>query len=269
MTLDNGQIIVLKDKKWIKRQKIAGDVIKNIHHEFFKMIKGMSKNLTLSSLEKVANNIIDNSGCTPTFLHYRGFPTSVCASLNKELVHGFANRDIILQSGDVLTLDVGVTFQSAIADCAVTYIYGKPKDDKIMKLLFSCQNALYDAIEVFKPGNKIGEIGNVIHKKSKDDGFGVITMYGGHGIDSDMLHASPFIANKSKSSDGVIIRPGMSIAIEPMFVFGKNTNTKILNDKWTVITKEIGVHFEHSVTIDEDGNKHIITDHKIFVKDFI
>jgi methionyl aminopeptidase len=269
MTIDNGKIIILKDREWINRQKVAGDVVKNIHQEFFKMIKGMSSNLTISCFEKVANDIINNSGCTPTFLHYRGFPTSVCASLNKELVHGFANRDIVLQPGDLLTLDIGVTFQSAIADCAVTYLYGKPKDDKIMKLLLSCQNALYDAIEVFKPGNRIGEIGNKIYKRSKDDGFGVITMYGGHGIDNDTPHAEPFISNKSSSNEGFIIRPGMSIAIEPMFILGKNTNTKVLNDKWTVITKEIGVHFEHSVTLDKDGNKHIITDHGIFVKDFV
>lgn len=268
MTVSKGQIISLKDKDFLEKQKIAGEVVKNLHREFFKMIKGMSENLSLRKLGDFADDFIKSNNCTPTFYNYNGFPSVICTSINKELVHGFSNRDIILKTGDIIKIDVGVTYESSIADCAMTFVYGKTTDN-IMKLLLSCQESLYEAIDGFKPGNRIGIIGNIIYNKSKKDGFGVIDKYGGHGIDYDVLHAAPFISNKSKSDEGIMIQPGMSIAIEPMFVLGKNTNTKVLNDKWTVITKEIGVHFEHSVTLDENGKCHIITDHGISVKDFI
>jgi len=100
------------------------------------------------------------------------------------------------------------------------------------------------------------------------DGFGVIVNFGGHGIDYNKLHADPFIPNKSSVNEGVTMQAGMSIAIEPMFVLGKNVKTKTLSDKWTVITHDIGCHFEHSISLDEDGNRHIITEHGISAKDY-
>lgn len=269
MKLNQSELISLKDKDWIVRQKIAGDVVSQLHRDFFSMMVGRASNLTLKYIGEYADQIIRKNNCIPTFYNYKGFPSVICTSLNKELVHGFSTRDIILKEGDVLKIDIGATFEYAIADCAVTYIYGKAKDDNILKLLVSCQNALHDAIDVFKPGNRIGDIGNAIFKRSKQDGFGVITAFGGHGIDYNELHSPPFVPNKSSSQEGVVIQPGMSIAIEPMFVLNKNTNTKILNDKWTVITREIGAHYEHSITLDSDGNQHIITNHGISAKDFI
>jgi methionyl aminopeptidase len=267
--LPTGTIVELKDNQWLEKQKFAGNVLNNIHREFFQMFKGKTQGLTLSFLNKIAHQMIEEQKCVPTFLNYNGFPTTICASVNQELVHGFANRDFELKEGDVVKIDLGVTYESAIADCAVTFIYGKPKNDNIFKLLLSCQNALYKAVEKFKPGNRIGELGNAIYKQAQQDNFGVIIEYGGHGINYNTLHAEPFISNKSSVNEGVRIQPGMSIAIEPLFVLGKNTKTKIINNKWTVITKEINAHFEHSVTLDSQGNQHIITDHGIFVKDFV
>jgi methionyl aminopeptidase len=264
-----GEIIILKDKLWLKRQKYAGRVVAKTHQEFFAMIKGMASGLTLRKLGEVADTIIRQNDCTPTFLGYKGFPSVICASLNKEIVHGFATRDIELQEGDVLKIDIGATFEGAIGDCAVTYVYGKPKNDDVSKMLVSCQNALHDAIKVVEPGRRIGEIGHAIFNRSKQDGFGVITLFGGHGLSYDHLHASPFVPNKSRVDEGVTIQPGMSIAIEPMFVLNKNTNTKLAKDKWTVFTQSIGCHYEHSVTLDEDGHRHIMTEHGISAKDFV
>jgi methionyl aminopeptidase len=269
MTPNKGEVITLKDKLWLNRQKHAGRVVARAHQEFYAMIRGRSAHLTLRKLGEVADEIIRKNDCTPTFLNYRGFPSVICASLNKELVHGFATRDIELQEGDVLKVDVGATFEGAIGDCAVTYVYGKAKNDKILKMLVSCQDTLHEAIKLMEPGRCLGEISNTIWKKAKADGFGVITEFGGHGLDYDKLHAAPFVANKSKTTEGVTIQPGMSIAIEPMFVLGKNTNTKVLNDKWTVVTRDIGCHYEHSVTLDEEGHRHIMTEHGICAKDFV
>ena len=269
MTKNKGEVITLKDKLWLNRQKYAGRVVAKTHQEFAAMMRGRSAHLTLKKLSKIADEILRKNNCIPTFLDYRGFPSVICTSLNKELVHGFATRDIELQEGDVLKIDIGATFEKAIADCAVTYIYGKAKNDKILKMLVSCQDALHDAIEAMEPGRCLGEISNAIWKRGKADGFGVITDFGGHGLDYDKLHAAPFVPNKARITDGITLQPGISIAIEPMFVLGKNTNTKILKDKWTVVTRDIGCHYEHSVTLDEMGHRHIMTEHGICAKDFI
>jgi methionyl aminopeptidase len=237
MALTNkSEIVVLKDKDWLARQKIAGRVVAKAHQEIYAMIKGTASNLTLSSLNSSVEGLIRQNKCTPTFLNYRGFPSSICASLNTELVHGMGTRDIQLQNGDVLKVDIGATFEGAIGDCAVTYIYGKPKNNEVLRLLVSCQDALSDAIALVEPGRRIGELGRAIFNRSKSDGFGVV-------ID-------------------------LSIAIEPMFVLGKNVKTKTLADKWTVITHDIGCHFEHSITLDEDGNRHIITNHGISAREY-
>ena len=266
---ETGEIITLKDNNWLKRQKIAGEAVIKVHQEVFSMVKSKAQNLTRANLDDCAKNIIEHENCIPVFYKYRNFPYNICASLNNELVHGISNRNIPLKDGDVLKIDVGASFEGAIADCAVTYIYGKPKDEVVVKLLKSCQEALNESIEAFKPGNRIGAIGNIIFQKSVKDNFGVVTSFGGHGICYDKIHADPFIQNKSRKQEGVMIRPGMAIAIEPMFVIGKNTNTKLLPDKWTVITRNISAHFEHSVTLDENGNSHIITDHGINVENML
>lgn len=267
--MTKGNIVTLKDELWLKRQVYAGKVVAKAHQGFYAMLRGRATKLTLKDLESFAHELILKNNCIPTFLNYRGFPSVICASLNKEIVHGFGTRDIELKDGDVLKIDIGATFEGAIADCAVTYVYGKCKNDNVLKMLISCQDTLTDAINVVKPGSRIGDIGKVIWDRSKLYGFGVITEFGGHGIDYNTLHAPPFVPNKAKSDEGLTIQPGMSIAIEPMFVLGNNTNTKLLNDKWTVITKDVGCHYEHSISLDKDGNRYIITEHGISARDFV
>jgi methionyl aminopeptidase len=265
MKHDIGEIISLKDQLWLRRQKIAGNVLSNLHREIFSMMKRKSS-ITLNDLGKFSDEFIRHNDCTPTFYQYRGFPGCICTSLNKELVHGIP-RDIVLKEGDVLKVDIGTTFEGAIADCAVTYVYGKPSE-QISKLLISCQEALSEAIQSVKIGSRIGIIGKTIFEKSKKDGFGVISTYGGHGIGYNKLHDNPFVPNKSKEDEGIVIQPGLSIAIEPMFVIGNNTHTRLNSDGWTVLTKEIGAHFEHSITIDENEQLHIITEHGIDARNF-
>lgn len=265
--LAKSELVILKDKEWLERQKIAGHVVAKSHQEIFAMIKGMISNLTLSDLNNTVENIIRSNNCVPTFLGYRGFPASICASINNELVHGIGTRKIVLKNGDVLKVDIGATFEGAIGDCAVTYVYGEIKPE-IKKLLLSCQNALLDAISLVIPGKRIGELGKAIWERGKADGMGVVTEFGGHGIDNNKLHADPFVPNKSSVNEGITIQPRMSIAIEPMFVLGNNAKTRVAKDKWTVMTNNIGCHFEHSISLDENGNSYIVTDHGIRVEDF-
>jgi len=156
------EIIVLKDKEWLVRQKIAGRVVAKAHQEIYSMLKGTASSLTILKLNDMVEDLIRSNNCTPTFLNYRGFPSTICASLNNELVHGFGTRDIILRDGDVLKVDIGATFEGAIGDCAVTYVYGKVKNPEIGRMLVSCQGALYDAINLVEPGRRIGELGRAI-----------------------------------------------------------------------------------------------------------
>jgi len=268
--LNRGQLIALKrNPEFLERQKFAGSVVAKAHQRVFELMHNRTEGLTIARLGEEIEKIITSANCQPTFLGYRGFPSVACASLNKEIVHGFCNRKTLLKEGDVLKIDIGATNKGSIADCAVTYVYGKPKTEAVAQLLLSCQGALKDAIAQVKVGNTIGQLSKAIYDRSRKDGFGVITLFGGHGICVDTLHAPPFIPNKGKETDGVHLQPGMAIAIEPMFVIGSNTKTKILTDKWTVVTKEVGAHFEHSVTLDADGNRHIITEHGIEAQDMI
>jgi methionyl aminopeptidase len=267
MTINRGEIINLKDEQWLSRQKHAGQAVAHIHKTISQIIRN-EKNVSLKNLEQAAERLLKTFDCEPTFFNYRGFPGKICTSVNNVIVHGFPT-DYILQDGDVVKVDVGATFEGAIGDCACTYVYGKTKNPKIAEMLSACFNALHKAIKAIEVGKNLGIIGSTIFKESKRTGFGVLTDYGGHGIDYNTLHASPFVPNKSRETDGIIIQPGLSIAIEPMFVLGNNINTKTHTDKWSVLTKDIGCHFEHSVTIDSKNQLHIITEHLLEMKDFL
>lgn len=260
--------ITLHDNQWLSRQKYAGEVVAELHRYFFSLFHSKAK-ISMKHLDTHAGNFILSKKCTPTFYKYKGFPGTICISIDNTLVHGFFSRDFNIVDGSVVKIDIGATFEGAIADCAFTYMYGNPKDSRIPNLLISCQNALNKSIEKVVVGNNIGAIGSVIYEEGKNNGFGVITAYGGHGLDYNKLHTPPFISNKAKATDGITIQAGMALAIEPMFVLGDNINTRVsVQDKWSVCTKDIGAHFEHSVTLDLNGDLHIIADHKLDAKEF-
>ena len=252
-------LVNLKDEKWLWRQKRAGRCVAQIHRTFIDMVREEKRpNLSLKDIEKMALSVMDIHDCTPTFQGYKGFPGAVCLSVNSNMVHGIPT-DYVLQDGDVVRLDLGATFEGAIADAAYTCIYGEPKSKEHVRLLKTCKGALQAGIDAIEIGKHLGVIGNAIHKYCKDSGFGLITNYGGHGIDYDTPHAEPFVANKERPDAGIRIQAGLSIAIEPMLVIG-DTRTKVESDNWTVSTPGINCHFEHSVTIMEDGKKHMITE---------
>jgi methionyl aminopeptidase len=263
----DGELITLHDDEWLRRQQHSGAVVSAALREFAEHIKQHPSHLTLRELEQEALERILKADCQPTFQGYRGFPGAVCLSVNRQLVHGIPS-DYELQEGDVVTMDVGATFEGAIGDAAFTTIYGKCRDPRHVELLVSCQLALHDAIETVQVGKRAGVIGHVITKRARAEGFGVVVKYGGHGLDYNRLHAKPFIPNQSTPGQGVRFQPGMAVAIEPMFVLG-NPSTEIEKDGWTVLTDGIGCHFEHSVTIGLDGDQHCVTSHNMMVEDYI
>ena len=242
--------IHLQDENWLQRQRIAGKVAAGALNLLEKYCIDKTR-LSLKELDLIAHQFIIDNECSPTFYGYRGFPNAVCISVNKGLVHGIPS-DYKLQEGDVVKFDLGATFEGAIADSAITCIFGEPKSKSHIELVQDTQTALYNGIRSIQVGKKIGVIGNAVFKTIKDK-YDVVVNYGGHGLEYDRPHAQPFIPNKSLPTDGVRIQPNLTIAIEPMAVI-KSTNffTKIAEDEWLINTNDIGSHWEHTVFIHND-----------------
>lgn len=252
----DNSLVRLKDKNWLEKQRVAG----RIAAETLLLLEGHVKSRTFHSfiaLNEVAEHYIIKNGGTPTFKGYKGFPAGVCISLNKELVHGIP-KDHVMDDGDIVSFDLGVTYQGAIADTAITCIFGQPHSDRHVKMVQATEEALMKGIRAIEVGKRLGVIGSAISKHAKATGFNIINNYGGHGLDWDVPHAAPFVENKSTPDKGIRIPAGLAIAIEPMFVLGSTTTTT-LDDGWTVVTPDLSAHFEHSVFVHED-HVEIITD---------
>jgi methionyl aminopeptidase len=244
------QLVELKDAEWIANQRTAGKCVAAILGEMSERIGG-DRTYTGKELEGIAESIFPKFNCTATFLGYKGFPSSICLSVNKELVHGIP-KNLPILDGDVVSFDLGATHRGSIADAAVTVIKGKAKDPRHDEIISVCKKALMAGIGAVKIGEPIGTIGYAIHNLVKRTPYSIVHHYGGHGINTDTPHAQPFVHNKSQKTEGVRVQVGMTIAIEPMVMIG-STETKVLSDGWTVMGNGISAHFEHSIAVTENG----------------
>jgi methionyl aminopeptidase len=256
-TTDN-TLICLHNQDWLDKQRKAG----KIAAAALKELKWYCDNKTFHSvfvLNEIIERFIIEQGGFPTFKGYKGFPAGVCISVNKQLVHGIPG-DTVLQNGDKVSFDLGVTVEGAIADTALTLIFGPPKSEKHLQLVRDTDEALRKGIEAVQVGKHLGCIGHAISKYAKNKGYGVIVNYGGHGLTWDTPHAPPFVANKAESNEGVRIQPGMTLAIEPMLTIG-STTTHVDSDGWTVwCDAEMAAHAEHTIYIHLDGMVEVITE---------
>lgn len=207
---------------------------------------------SLLELDALAEEFFLDNKTHPVFKNYHGFPNTVCISVNKQLVHGIPT-DYRLQDGDVVTFDTGCNFKGAIADSALTCIFGQPKDRQHVELVSATKEALYAGIRKVLTKNRVGAIGNAIFHSARKNGFKVIETYSGHGISLDHVHSDPLIPNKSDENFGIRLKPGMVIAIEPLLVLGNSTKTTVDDDRWTVWANDICSHFEHSVIVNDSG----------------
>lgn len=217
-------------------------------------------------LDQIAEKQIREEGAVPTFKGYRDFPATVCISVNEEVVHGIPRKDRKIKAGDVLSLDLGVTFQRTengkkfdlIADTAVTIPVGNCPNS-LNKLMDDTRDALYAGIRKCFAGATLNDIGGAIEDVGNVGQYGIVREYGGHGI-GYVLHEEPFIFNyRTQSGSKTKLEPGMVIAIEPMFnLGGERVRTK--KDGWTVVTQDYkpSAHFEHSILITE-GEPEILT----------
>lgn len=249
----SSSIITLKSDDWLTKQRKAG---KAAAEALLLLETEVASNTTKSLLElsEAAEDIIVKNGCTPTFKGYKGFPAAVCISVNRQLVHGIPT-DRRLQDGDVVSFDLGATYDGAIADTAITCIYGTKKPEHVA-LVNATYSSLMAGIAAVKVGKRLGCIGDAISRVARQNGLGLITEYGGHGLDWNKPHATPFVQNKSTPEEGIVIQSGLTIAIEPMLVIGA-PRTSTLPDKWTVVTEDIGAHWEHTIFVHDDYVEYI------------
>lgn len=254
-------LIPLHDLEWLNHARFAGKVVSKCLNELTKLVKSKAS-LTTLQLSRFAELMILDHKCQPTFKGYHNFPEAVCISVNKELVHGIP-KDYYLQDGDVVSFDLGATYNGAIADAATTCIFGEPKSKEHENLLLTTKTALSKGIGSISIGKQIGIIGETIYNYSKNNKYSVIQNYGGHGISIDKFgngvpHGAPFISNKDINTNGVRVQAGMALAIEPMLHLGP-TITTVAKDGWTVMTNDIGSHEEHTVYIHDNNEVEIIT----------
>jgi methionyl aminopeptidase len=192
-------------------------------------------------------------GAVPAFKGYRGYPASVCISVNEEIIHGIPSGRI-LQEGDIVSLDFGVLYEGFYSDSALTAPVGRTSLEA-QKLIASAERSFFKGLEQMKAGNRLSDISAAIQQSVEDDGFSVIRQFVGHGI-GRALHEEPPVPNFGAPGRGPKIRPGMTLAIEPMIAAG-GYEVEILEDGWTAVTRDrrLAAHFEHTVAMTEDGPK--------------
>ena len=208
--------------------------------------------ITTKDIDKFVYDYIISHDATPSFLGYEGFPATACVSINDMVVHGIPDNTK-LKNGDIVTVDVGSIYKGYHSDSAYTYIVGKV-DKKTEKFVNDTQKALYKGISVVKEGIKLNEVCKAIESVAKENGYGVFDCLTGHGVGRE-LHEDPFIPNLSNhESEGIILKAGMTLAIEPMFSLGTK-NVWLLDDEWGIVTRDgsKAAHFEHTILVTKDG----------------
>ncbi len=220
--------------------------------------RSVEPGITTRELDQIAYKEIINHGAKPAFKGYQGFPATICASVNEEIVHGIPGRRV-LREGDIIKMDCGATIDGFIGDAAISVAVGEVSQEAI-DLMDATRESLEEGIKAAVPGNRIGDIGAAVQTYAEARGYGVVREFVGHGI-GRFLHEDPQVPNYGEPGKGQLLRAGMCIAIEPMLNIG-DWHTRILDDQWTVVTADgsLSSHFEHSIAITEDGPR-ILTVH--------
>ena len=249
-------MIFYKTEEEIDLIRESSLLVANTHAEIAGLIK---PGVTTMALDKIAEEFIRDNGGVPAFKGYSGFPNTLCMSPNNQVVHGIPN-DTILQDGDILSVDCGVVMNGYFGDSAFTYEVGDV-DIKLKKLLRVTKESLYKGIDMAIVGNKIGDIGYAVQKHAENFGYGVVRELVGHGIGKN-LHESPEVPNYGNKDDGILLKEGLVIAIEPMINMGSR-GIKQHNDGWTITTidNKPSAHFEHTIVVRE-GKADILSSFK-------
>jgi methionyl aminopeptidase len=242
--------MTIKNEDEIRRMDEAGQVVALAHA---RIERAIAPGVTTAELDTIARDTLDESGAVSSFLGYHGFPAHICASVNDEIVHGIpGNRR--LRDGDIVSIDVGAILVGYHGDSAWTYAVGQISD-QAAALLRDTEEALNLAVEAAKAGNRLGAIGYAVESHAQRLGRGVVRNYGGHGIGRQM-HEDPHVPNIGSPDRGVVLRSGLTLAIEPMLTLGSEDSTT-LTDGWTVVTADgsLAAHFEHTVAVGQERGR--------------
>ena len=241
-------MIILKSAEEIALMKKAGEIVRDTLNLLQENVK---EGITTAKLDKIAYDYITKCGAKPSFLGYSGYPASICASVNEEVVHGIpSNR--VLKEGDIISVDVGTVLCGYQGDAARTFPVGKISATN-EKLIRVCEESFFKGVEKFVEGARLGDISHAIQTHVESNGFGVVRDLVGHGIGRDM-HEDPSVPNFGREGRGVRLERGLVLAIEPMISVG-DYRVLMLDDGWTIVTADgkPSAHYENTVALTDNG----------------
>lgn len=246
--------VSIKSAREIELMRDAGKILAEVHEE---LAKAIVPGMTTKDIDMIGEQLIRKRGCIPSFLNYNGFPASICVSVNDEVVHGIPNKKRIVQEGDIISLDAGVIYKGYHSDAARTVAVGEISKEA-QKLMDVTKQSFFEGIKMAKAGNHLHDISNAIDAYVSSFGYGIVRELVGHGIGSN-LHEDPQIPNFAQKRRGILLQPGMTLAIEPMINEGR-ADVVWLDDDWTVVTEDgsLSAHYENTILI-TDGEPEILS----------
>jgi len=243
-------VITLKSLREIELMRKSGTVTARVLADLMRAVK---PGVRTQELDLLAERGIRSSGGVPTFKGYHGFPRSICTSVNEEVVHGIPGSHVLCE-GDVLSIDIGTTLDGYVSDSAVTVGVGKisAEADRLLRVTQEC---LMLAIEQMHKGRRLGDVSWAVQQHAEAHGYGVVRELVGHGVGTKM-HEEPQVPNYGSAGSGIVLRPGLVLAVEPMITLGSR-EVRTLKDGWTVATADgkLAAHFEHTIAVTEEGPK--------------
>ncbi len=241
--------VTIKSEREIGLMREAGRILAITHEELEKALK---PGISTWEIDRLGEEIIRSYGCVPSFKNYRGYPASICISVNDEVVHGIPSKKRILDEGDIVSLDAGVIYRGYHSDAARTHGVGQisPEAGQLIEVTKQC---FFEGIKYAKTGNHLNDISTAIQTYAEKFGYGVVRDLVGHGIGTH-LHEDPEVPNFARKRKGIRLQPGMTLAVEPMINAGRY-EVRWLDDDWTVITKDgsLSAHYENTILITEEG----------------
>lgn len=241
-------MITIKSADEFAKMRVAGACVAAVHAA---IREAATPGVTTRDLDGLAARIIQEHGCTASFLGYYGYPASICTSPNSVIVHGIPGS-YSLREGDLLSVDVGAIYEGYHGDAAISFGVGAVSDET-RTLIETTERAMWAGLAAALPGNRIGDIGAAVGGIGAEAGYGIVREYVGHGIGKHM-HEEPQIPNFGRAGKGMKLRVGMALCVEPMFNLGGD-ETAVLDDRWTVVTADgsLSCHWEHTIALTEEG----------------
>lgn len=247
-------MIIIKTEEQIRKMRDAGKIVAEV---LALMAENVRPGVSTYELDTIAEKHIISSNAVPTFKGYGGFPASICASINEEVVHGIPRPDRILMEGDIISIDVGATFRGYVGDAARTFPVGQISHENA-RLIEVTKDSFFEGLKMALAGNRLGDISHAVQRHVERHGYSVIRDLVGHGVGENM-HEDPIVPNYGKSGRGIRLAPGLVLALEPMVAAGRY-NIKQLSDNWTYVTKDgsMAAHYENTFAIHK-GEAEILT----------